>query len=242
VKLRAAVSVAFGLLLLSLSAFAADEKPATAKPAATKPAATKPAASKPAAGKPATSKTTGEKTPAAPLDSLAMLEKKVAKDSTNFDNLYQLGVMYLDKERTPEASHVLAKAVSLRPNDLKALVNLGAANDALGLSTQAQGYYRKALEVSPGDSVATCRLASSLYAQQNYKESMTLLRKLIVDKPRSHCAYFTLGVAFADAGLYRDAIRAWQKVVEYAPESAEAVSAKESIDVLTKYLTGQVGQ
>jgi tetratricopeptide (TPR) repeat protein len=127
--------------------------------------------------------------------------------------------MYLDKERTPEASHVLAKAVSLRPNDLKALVNLGAANDALGLSTQAQGYYRRALEVSPGDSVATCRLASSLYAQQNYKESMTLLRKLIVDKPRSHCAYFTLGVAFADAGLYRDAIRAWQKVVEYAPES-----------------------
>ena len=238
-KLRAAVSVAFGLLLLSVSAFAADEKPATAKPAATKPAA-----SKPAAGKPATSKTTGPavKTPAAPMDSLAMLEKKVAKDSTNFDNLYQLGVMYLDKERTPEASHVLAKAVSLRPNDVKALVNLGAANDALGLSTQAQGYYRKALDVSPGDSVATCRLASSLYAQQNYKESMTLLRKLIVDKPRSHCAYFTLGVAFADAGLYRDAIRAWQKVVEYAPESAEAVSAKESIDVLTKYLTGQVGQ
>lgn len=238
-KLRAAVSVAFGLLLLSVSAFAADEKPATAKPAATKPAA-----SKPAAGKPATSKTTGTavKTPAAPMDSLAMLEKKVAKDSTNFDNLYQLGVMYLDKERTPEASHVLAKAVSLRPNDVKALVNLGAANDALGLSTQAQGYYRKALDVSPGDSVATCRLASSLYAQQNYKESMTLLRKLIVDKPRSHCAYFTLGVAFADAGLYRDAIRAWQKVVEYAPESAEAVSAKESIDVLTKYLTGQVGQ
>ena len=61
----------------------------------------------------------------------------------------------------------------------------------------------------------------------------------VVEKPRSHCAYFTLGVAFADAGLYRDAIRAWQKVVEYAPESAEAVSARESNEVLTKYLTGQ---
>jgi len=239
VKLRAAVCLSFGLLLLSaVTAFAADEKPA-AKPAATKPAAAKPAAPKPASS----SKTAGaEKTPAAPVDSLTILEKKVAKDSTNFDNLYQLGVMYLDRERTPEASHVLAKAVSLRPNDVKALVNLGAANDALGLSSTAQGYYRKALDVSPGDSVATCRLASSLYAQQKYKESMTLLRKLIVDKPRSHCAYFTMGVAFADAGLYRDAIRAWQKVVEFAPESAEAVSAKESIDVLSKYLTGQVGQ
>lgn len=239
-KLRAAVPVTFGLMILfAVPAFAADTKPAASKPATTKPAASKPAASKPAAPKTAAAT---EKAAPAPVDTLARLEKLVAKDSTNFDNLYQLGVLYLDRERTPEASHVLAKAVSIKPNDVKALVNLGAANDALGLSSAAQGYYRKALTVAPGDSVATCRLASSLYAQQNYKESMDLLRKLIVDKPRSHCAYFTLGVAFADAGLYRDAIRAWQKVVEYAPESAEAVSARESIEVLTKYLTGQVGQ
>jgi cytochrome c-type biogenesis protein CcmH/NrfG len=224
VKLRAAVPVAVGIFVLfALPAFSA-----------TKPAASKPAASKPAAAKPAA--------PAAPVDSLTRLERAVAKDSTNFDNLYELGVLYLDRERTPEATRVLEKAVAVRPNDLKALVNLGAAYDAVGAGSSAQTYYRRALTVSPGDSVATCRLASSLYAQQNYTESLGLLRKLIVEKPRSHCAYFTLGVAFADAGLYRDAIRSWQKVVEYAPESAEAVSARESIEVLSKYLTGQVGQ
>ena len=229
-KLRVAVPVAVGIVIFALPAFALTEKPKASMSAA------KPAAAKPAAPK------TAEKAPAAPVDSLTRLERMVAKDSTNFDNLYQLGVVYLDRERTPEAARVLAKAVSIRPNDLKALVNLGAAEDAMGHGEAAQGYYRKALAASPGDSVATCRLASSLYAQQNYKESIGLLRKLIVDKPRSHCAYFTLGVAFADAGLYRDAIRSWQKVVEYAPESAEAVSARESIEVLSKYLTGQVGQ
>jgi len=228
--------VAVGIaVVFAFPAFALTEKPKASMLAA-KPAAAKPAAAKPAAPK------TAEKAPAAPVDSLTRLERMVAKDSTNFDNLYQLGVVYLDRERTPEAARVLAKAVSIRPNDLKALVNLGAAEDAMGHGEAAQGYYRKALAASPGDSVATCRLASSLYAQQNYKESIGLLRKLIVDKPRSHCAYFTLGVAFADAGLYRDAIRSWQKVVEYAPESAEAVSARESIEVLSKYLTGQVGQ
>ena len=227
-KLRVAVPVAVGIVaLFALPAFALTEKPKASMSAA------KPAAAKPAAPKTA---------PAAPVDSLTRLERMVAKDSTNFDNLYQLGVVYLDRERTPEAARVLEKAVSIRPNDLKALVNLGAAEDAMGHGEAAQGYYRRALAASPGDSVATCRLASSLYAQQNYKESIGLLRKLIVDKPRSHCAYFTLGVAFADAGLYRDAIRSWQKVVEYAPESAEAVSARESIEVLSKYLTGQVGQ
>jgi len=232
VKLRAAVPVAVGIFLMfALPAFAATEKPAASKSTA-----------KPAAAKPAAPKTAPAPAPAAPVDSLTRMERAVAKDSTNFDNLYELGVLYLDRERTPEATRVLEKAVSIRPNDLKALVNLGAAYDAVGAGSSAQAYYRRALAVSPGDSVATCRLASSLYAQQNYKESIGLLRKLIVDKPRSHCAYFTLGVAFADAGLYRDAIRSWQKVVEYAPESAEAVSARESIEVLSKYLTGQVGQ
>ena len=237
-KLRVAVPVVVAIsVLFAVSAFAADT-PAASKPATSSTGTSKPPATKSTSAK-STSKGTTEKAAAAPVDSLARLEKLVAKDSTNFDNLYQLGVMYLDKERTPEATRVLTKAASIRPKDVKTLVNLGAAHDAGGSAALAQGYYRKALEVSPGDSVATCRLASSLYAQQNYKDSMALLRKLIADKPRSHCAYFTLGVAFADAGLYRDAIRAWQKVVEYAPDSPEAVSARESIEVLSKYLTGQ---
>ena len=43
-------------------------------------------------------------------------------------------------------------------------------------------------------------------------------------------------MAFADAGIYRDAIRMWKKVVELAPGSPEAVSAQESIDVLEKFV------
>ena len=40
----------------------------------------------------------------------------------------------------------------------------------------------------------------------------------------------------ADAGIYRDAIRMWQKVVELAPASPEGVSAQESITVLQKFV------
>lgn len=175
----------------------------------------------------------------APVDSLGLLEKAVARDSSKFDNLYRLGVMYLDRERMVEASRVLAKANQLKPNDLKTLVNLGIAADALGSADNAQEWYGKALKLAPDDSVAMCRLASSKYAQGKYDEAMGLLRDLIRKKPGSYCAYFTLGVSFADAGLYRDAIRQWRKVVELAPTSPEAVSAKESIDVLEKFLQGK---
>ncbi len=170
------------------------------------------------------------------VDSLGLLEKAVAKDSTKFDNLYRLGVMYLDREKMAEAAQVLAKANRIKPGNHKVQVNLGVALDAMGRPAEAQDYYKGALKAMPGDSVATCRMASSLYSQAKYQESMDLLRNLIVQKPKSHCAYFTMGVAFADAGLYRDAIRQWRRVVELAPDSPEAVSAKESIDVLERFI------
>ena len=43
-------------------------------------------------------------------------------------------------------------------------------------------------------------------------------------------------MAFADAGIYKDAIRVWRKVIELAPNSSEANSAKESIEVLEKFV------
>lgn len=194
-------------------AHAADPKPArTTKPAGAMPAVT---------------------------DSLGLLERAVARDSSKFDNLYRLGIMYLDREKNAEAARVFNKANRVRPKNVKVLVNLGVALDNLSRAEEAQGFYRQAIAVAPSDSLASCRLATSLYAQGKHGESMNLLRDLIARQPRSHCAYFTMGVAFADAGLYRDAIRMWKKVVELAPTSAEAQSAKESIDVLERFLAGQ---
>jgi len=179
-----------------------------------------------------------EKSPApvVPVDSLPLLEKAVAKDSTRFDNLFRLGVMYLDRDKVNEAIKVLTKAHVLQPKDHRVTVNLGVAFDASGTPTLAQGYYRETLAAFPEDSVASCRLASSLYSQSKHAEATALLQEIIKKSPRAYCAYFTLGVAFADAGIYRDAIRMWRKVVEIAPTSPEAISARESIDVLEKFV------
>lgn len=176
-------------------------------------------------------------------DSLGLLERAVAKDSTNFNNLYRLGIMYLDRDRTADAAKVFARALKIKPKDVRTIVNLGASYDAAGAPAAAQTYYRQALTITPHDSVATCRLASSVYAQGSsadpakYQEAVDLLRDLIKRSPNAHCAYFTLGVAFADAGLYRDAIAMWRKVVALAPGSPEAISAMESIEVLDKFVT-----
>jgi len=224
------------ILFASARHSAAADPPAGSAPAATKPATTTTTTTTPAAKSAKSGSTSAEKPKPAAVDSLGMLEKAVAKDSTKFDNLYRLGVMYLDRDRVSESIRVLQKAHQLKPKNHRVLVNLGAAYDAAGQPAQAQTYYKQALDIAPTDSVATCRLASSYYAQANYKDAMELLRNMIKKNQGAYCAYFTMGVAFADAGIYRDAIRMWQKVVALAPESPEANSAKESIEVLQKFV------
>ena len=187
--------------------------------------------------KPAKTDAKAAATPAV-TDSLGLLERAVAKDSTKFDNLYKLGVMYLDREKNAEAALVFSKANRVKPKNAKVLVNLGVALDNLSRSDEAQAYYRQALTVSPNDSLAGCRLATSLYAQGKFSDSRTLLRDLVARQPRSYCAFFQMGVAFADAGLYRDSVRMFKKVVELAQASSEAQSAKETIDVLEKFVSG----
>lgn len=172
-------------------------------------------------------------------DSLPGLEAAVRKDSTNAKAQYRLGIAYLDRDRPADAAMRFQQATKIKPDYVEAWVNLGAAEDAEGHGGQARTHYREALRLRPGDEIATCRLASSFYAVGIKDSSMDVLREAIKANPKSHCAYFTLGVAYADAGMFREAIKAWQQVVDNAPGSPEAESAGESIKLLKEYLGPQ---
>jgi len=187
---------------------------------------------KPAAAK----KSTTTKKAAAPVDSLPALEAAVKKDSSNAVKQYRLGVAYLDRDRAQEAMRAFQAATKAKPDYLEAWVNLGASHDAIGHGANARTAYRQALSIRPDDEIAMCRLASSFYAVGSKDSAMMVLRETLAKHPRSHCSYFTLGVAFADGGMFREAIAAWQKVSEYSPGSPEAESANESVRLLKEYL------
>jgi len=194
--------------------------------------APKPAETKPAA-KPATSKSATTK---ALPDSLPKLKAAADKDTTNAKAQYRYGVALLDRDRPQEAIDAFRRATKAKPDYLEAWVNQGAAWDAIGHSQDARQAYHRALEIKPDDEIALCRMASSFYAVGIRDSAMLALRHTLEKHPRSHCSYFTLGVAYADGGMFREAIAAWQKVVEYAPGSPEAESANESVGLLKQYL------
>ena len=171
-------------------------------------------------------------------DSVRELELAVMADST-YDNLYRLGIAYLDRDRPQEAIRAFRRCTTLEPDKIESWVNLGAAQDAIGHGADARRAYRRALEIREHDEIALCRLGASLYASQMKAAAMDTIRLAIATHPRSYCAYFTLGVAFADAQIFREAIRSWEKVVEFAPDSPEAQSASESITMLQQLVGTQ---
>jgi tetratricopeptide (TPR) repeat protein len=205
---------------------------------ATAPATTtaKPATPPPSKTKSSTTVTAAPVGIPAGTDSLKALEAAVARDSMNFDKNYRLGVAYLDRDRAIDAVRVFERCVKVRPKEVKAWVNLGASYDAIGKGDQARQQYRVALSVNPQDEIALCRLGASLYAGGFRPSAMDTLRLALKRHPNSYCAYFTMGVAYADAQIYNEAIRCWQKVVDLSPDSPEATSAKESISTLKDLL------
>ena len=54
------------------------------------------------------------------VDSVRILEQAVAADSS-YDNLYRLGVAYLDRDRAIEAVRMFRRCTELKPKDLKFL-------------------------------------------------------------------------------------------------------------------------
>jgi hypothetical protein len=45
-----------------------------------------------------------------------------------------------------------------------------------------------------------------------------------------------MGVAFADAGLFREAVNYWKRVASIEPDSELGKSASENVELLQRYL------
>ncbi len=230
---RRAAAVAVGFVVAAVLAGGSLAQVQSDQPSEAAKAPVEPAKPAEPAKAPATPK---GKSLGAAADTVRQLELAVEKDTTSFDKNYRLGVAYLDRDRARDAIDVFRRCTRLRPNEVKAWVNLGAAEDAQGQGADARMAYRSALRLSPDDEIALCRLGASHYAATTPEDraaAMDTLRLALKLHPRSYCAYFTLGVAFADAQIYKEAIKAWGKVIEYGPNTPEAQSAKESIETLS---------
>jgi tetratricopeptide (TPR) repeat protein len=118
------------------------------------------------------------------------------------DEHNDLGVAYFERGETRPAAREFERAVALRPDWARALVNLGDARLALGEVGGAIDAYERAVRVAPDDPAAANNLAWALLQDPvRWPEAETIIRGALARQPEPRGYYLdTLGTLLLRKG------------------------------------------
>jgi tetratricopeptide (TPR) repeat protein len=219
------------------ASYAANQQPASPKaPAA--PAKSAPPQQQPAS--PPSQQPPASQEPSPTVQAIQVLRAEIAIDSLDPRLRYELANALHDAGDKEEALLQYDKALSLKPDLKEALVNRGAVLNELGRVVEAIDSFEKALALAPRDTKALVNLGNSLYALQRYDEAIKRYKLSVAADSTFGEGYYYVGIAFADAGIYREAVREWERILVVAPNSEAAKNARENLDTLKNFLTSEV--
>ena len=112
---------------------------------------------------------------------------------------------------------------------LKALSGLGEVALKRGDLEAAQGYFRRALEISPEDPGAAYNVGEILFSNQKTEDAITYFELAIKIKSDWPKAYHRLGLVYLNTGDFPKALENLKKFLELDPQNPEAASVKAAI-------------
>jgi len=134
------------------------------------------------------------------------------------------------------AALAFEQAVALDSTFFKATVNLALMYDELKNYTKAIEVFETAAALQPENPEVWSHMGNTYYAQREYPKAMDLYRKALTLQAEAPHALYSMGVAFADAGLFREAVNYWKRVAKVEPDTELGKSAAENVELLQKYL------
>ena len=122
-------------------------------------------------------------------------------------------------------SHAKPDAQTGRSPDasaIRALLNEGTAHLQGGRFQEAEGAYRRALDMAPNHPEALHLLGLLLYRLNRFDDAITTISRAIEQAPASPLYCFNLGVVTQKAARQDEAIRAYRQAVTLNPRHLEA--------------------
>jgi tetratricopeptide (TPR) repeat protein len=143
-----------------------------------------------------------------------------------------LAAFYYDQGDRSRAEKQYRRALKLEPRNAAAMVRLGTVLNESGKSEEALSQFDAALQIEPRRVDTLCRKGQALYAVKRHEEAVRIYIEAKKIDPKDQAPYYWLGIAFADAGIYREAIVEWSAVVAIDKDSELGRAAAEGIEVL----------
>jgi len=132
------------------------------------------------------------------------------------------------------AAQAPAGAAADKETSLRALSGLGELALKRGDFTAAQGFFRKALEISPDDAAAAYNVGEIFFSGQQVDDAITYFEMAARIKKDWPKAYHRLGLAYLNKGNLDKALENLKKFVELDPENPEAANVKATIAAVEK--------
>jgi tetratricopeptide (TPR) repeat protein len=146
------------------------------------------------------------------------LWQEVLQDqSGNFMAHNNLGRLYIDAGRYPEAIEESRKCLAIKPDHYSALNNLGVALDHTGRYDEAIQALNQALELKPDYVDALQNLANSLRSVGRYPEALEKMEYALRLKPDNAEANNNMGVLLASTGKSQQALAQFREAARLDP-------------------------
>ncbi|MCG8462791.1 MAG: tetratricopeptide repeat protein, partial [Holophagales bacterium] len=123
------------------------------------------------------------------------------------------GVTAEELGRPEDGERALRRAVELGPEDREAHDSLGSLLFRLGRFAEAEQSFRKSVELAPDSYIGHRNLAGALQMQGRYTEAASALQRSLEIRPTAS-SYSNLGTLHFYAGLYADAVHAYEQAIE----------------------------
>ena len=159
-------------------------------------------------------------------------EKLIGVEKDSVEILFKLGNACYEAERKEDAARYFRRALSAG-GELKVVVNLSYALTDLDRRDEAIREYETYLARSPGEALAYAFFADYLSEDtdidREIRAAVTEYNKALKIDDKCVEAHFGLGVTFARADLYREAIVEWETVIRLDPKHRLVDMAKKNI-------------
>jgi len=136
-----------------------------------------------------------------------------------------LGTLYADQGRHPEAERAYRKAIRLQPRFVPAYVNMAHLLSRIQREPEAEGFLRSGLELNPQSADLQHALGLSLVRQKKLDQAMGALAMAVELAPDNARYRYVYAVALQSSGRLGEAIQVLEASHRRHPGDLEALSA-----------------
>jgi tetratricopeptide (TPR) repeat protein len=154
---------------------------------------------------------------------VALWEDTVAKQPANARALNNLGTLYIDANRIPEAIKVLTASLAIDPDYPEANANIGQAFADAGRPSEARAYAEKGVQLAPERMRPNANYANVLAETGDPEKAIPYFEKalsLSPENPQLHC---NLANTLASVGRDNEAIEHYKIAIAGKADDPEAI-------------------